>query len=274
MTSLTGIAFVKVEGLGNDFLLIDLTHPSAATPPITKLQAAAPWLCDRRRGVGGDGLLLVTPGEQPGHAGRMTVINSDGSRPEMCGNGLRCVALYLAATARENNLTIATDAGPRRCHVDAATPWSGVVEVDMGPAIVAPPRMIAGHEFIPVNVGNPHAINFVAATADPKALAHTLGPKIEVDPAFPERTNVEFAQLAADGSITLWVWERGCGITAACGTGACATVAAACAHGLVPDRTNTRVHLPGGVLTVSMRDDHAWMTGPAEVAFRGVTREF
>ena len=262
------LPFLKVEGLGNDFLLIDL-RPADSAVTIASLQARAPALCDRRTGVGADGLLLVLGPQRPGSAGTMLVINHDGSRPEMCGNGLRCVALHLAAGP--GSLQVDTDAGPRRCHVRPdGTGRAGEVEVDMGLAAPLGDRLVAGRRFAAFSLGNPHAVAFIGPDEDPEQLARTLGPLVELDPQFPARTNVEFARREADGSLTLWVWERGCGITAACGTGACATVAAAVADGLVTRDLPVRVQLPGGALSVRLADGHVHMTGPARLVFRGL----
>jgi diaminopimelate epimerase len=260
------LSFVKVEGLGNDFLLLDVRHCPLDLEP---LAARAPMLCDRRLGVGGDGLLVIAPPRTPGAAGTMIVVNHDGSRPEMCGNGLRCVALFLANTDPE--VLVDTDAGPRACRVlhRAVDGRSGEVEVDMGPALHLGPHRIADREFLAVSLGNPHVVTFVGRDEDPEALARELGPGIERDRRFPDRTNVEFARLEADRSLTLWVWERGCGITAACGTGACATVAAAARQGLVAPDTAVRVQLPGGPLQVRLAGDRVWMTGPARQVFHG-----
>jgi diaminopimelate epimerase len=253
------VSFLKVEGLGNDFLLIDLRD---APDQLPALQARAPALCDRRTGVGGDGLLVLLPATTPHARATMVVVNHDGSRPEMCGNGLRCVARHLAGG--DATLVVDTDAGPRQCTVRG-----DAVEVDMGIATLQPPCSLVEREFTPVSVGNPHAITFLGPHEDPEQLARTLGPLVERDPRFPDRTNVEFARLNADGSLLLWVWERGCGITAACGTGACATVAAAVHHRLVPADAAITVHLPGGRLAVRWHDGRVWMTGPARPVFRG-----
>ncbi len=280
------LPFVKVEGLGNDFLLIDLSRPGdgpldpqpgrlapapdpdALAAHLTALQRDAPALCDRRTGVGGDGLLIVAPPQRPDSAATMLVINHDGSRPEMCGNGLRCVALFVAGGP--STLRIDTDAGPRLCHVRARTSSEGEVEVDMGPAEPLGTRLVAGRSFAAFSLGNPHAVAFVGPGEDPEQLARALGPQVERDPQFPARTNVEFARREPDGSLTLWVWERGCGITAACGTGACATLAAAVAQGLAPADLPVRVQLPGGPLTVRLTAGHVLMTGPARLVFRGL----
>ena len=262
-------AFLKVEGLGNDFLLIDLRAHTGRLAELTELQTRAPALCHRRTGVGGDGLLVLTPPTSPHARATMVVINHDGSRPEMCGNGLRCVALVLADGP--GSFVVDTDAGPRLCTVAelADDRTAGELEVDMGVATIQGDRRIDPHTFTAVSVGNPHAVAFVDRLDDPERLARQYGPTAERDPQFPQRTNVEFARVEPDGGITLWVWERGCGITAACGTGACATVAAAVHHGLVPADTAIPVQLPGGRLTVRWHDDRVSMTGPARVVFRG-----
>lgn len=271
------LRFAKVEGLGNDFLLLDRRDaaPDAVNAALPALQRHAPALCDRRFGVGGDGLLVVAPPQSPGSAATMIVVNHDGSRPEMCGNGLRCVALVVAAASRD--LVIDTDAGPRACLVREFHPGtcpSGQVVIDMGiPRMLGERRPAAGdgRAFAAVSMGNPHAIAFVGPGEDPEALARASGPALERDPLFPGRTNVEFARVEPDGTLTLWVWERGCGITSACGTGACATVAAAIAQGLVPAGSEVVVRLPGGPLRVRQDRPGAAiaMTGPARVVFLG-----
>ncbi len=270
------LTFQKVEGLGNDFLVVDWRDRDAQSGALSALQEAAPSLCDRRRGVGGDGILVIASASQPGCDAAMIVINHDGSRPEMCGNGLRCVALYLhrqGGVAPE--MTIETDAGPLRCECIGADQRSGQIRIAMGAATPLGERRPAaaqGRVFQAVSTGNPHAIAFVGDADDPEELARSLGPAIERDPLFPNRTNVEFAKVEADGSITLWVWERGCGITEACGTGACATVAAAVRLRLVPAATPIRVRLPGGWLRVeapSDARDSLIMSGPARLVFAG-----
>lgn len=270
-----GRPFIKVEGLGNDFMLVE-----GQAADLAALADAAPRLCDRRRGIGGDGILVVGPGSSPGAVRTMWVVNHDGSRPEMCGNGLRCVALWTAATVGRSEITIDTDDGPKRCVVTpspSGAPEPGQqaeVEVDMGPARRGEPVTPAasdGRTFAQVSMGNPHAIAFVREAEDPETLARRLGPGMEVDPAFPEGTNVELAAVR-DGSIVLWVWERGCGITDACGTGACATAAAAVDAGHCPADVPIRVELPGGVLTITVPSDGRQgvrMQGPARLVFRG-----
>jgi diaminopimelate epimerase len=270
------VQFLKVEGLGNDFLLLDrLDHDaSAVDSEVTTLRRAAPGLCDRRTGVGGDGILVVAPPRGDETQATMIVINHDGSRPEMCGNGVRCVAHWLAERLDRDHLLVDTDAGVRDCQVLSRDPRRAQVAVGMGPARhlgKQTPAAGAGRTFADVSMGNPHAICFVGVDEDPRELAHALGPQIEVDPAYPDRTNVEFAKPGDDG-ITLWVWERGCGITGACGTGACATAAAAVAAGLADPDEDVSIKLPGGVLHVRVPTDpeaHVVMTGPAAIVFSG-----
>lgn len=284
------LEFIKVEGLGNDFLLLDLRDrhrdPARARKIAESLRPLAPRLCHRRTGVGGDGLLIVCPPDDEREArGRMIVINHDGSRPEMCGNGLRCVALHLVLTepepahgqAEASEFHVSTDVGELGCLVSELDRdgRSAQVSVAMGPArrlgrhrpAAAPNRTFYG-----ISMGNPHAVTFVGNEEDPRALAHELGPLVERDPLYPDRTNVEFVRREPNGVLTTWVWERGCGITQACGTGACAVVAAAVDLGLATSGRKTTVRLPGGPLTIRARRSEkatVIMTGPAREVFRG-----
>lgn len=284
-TPLPSFEFVKVEGLGNDFLVVDAREgtPLAARTEthdewIEAFQDHAKALCERRFGIGADGILLVLDARSMKHVARMVVINADGSRPEMCGNGLRCVAAHLLPEAdTQGVLEIDTDAGPKRCELRRVDHHQCIVRVDMGVARLLGELPLArgeGRSFSEVDIGNPHTIAFV--DDDPEGLARTLGPAIEVDPRYPARTNVEFARIEAPDHVTLWVWERGCGITHACGTGACATIAAATHRGLLSADQDVRVDLPGGTLRVRAvpvdADTHAWrmtMTGPATKVYRG-----
>jgi len=267
------LQFSKVEGLGNDFLLLDRLD-GLDDGELVRLREAAPRLCDRRTGVGGDGILIVAPPTEGGSTATMIVINHDGSRPEMCGNGLRCVAQRLAEQTGKDQVRVDTDAGVRNCQVRSDENGTAEVSVSMGPAIRLgdqAPASAAPRLFIGVSMGNPHAICFVDADEDPEALARELGPQVEIDPAYPDRTNVEFCRPDADG-LTLWVWERGCGITGACGTGACATAAAAVEAGHAKADRDLTVRLPGGDLSIRVPanpSDEVIMTGPARVAFEG-----
>lgn len=274
------LPFTKVEGLGNDFVLVDLRADGpACAPDLDSLRARAPQLCDRRRGVGGDGLLLVTASEIAEAEAAMVVINFDGSRPEMCGNGLRCVAAHVGARAglvAGARLAIETDAGLLGCELETLAtvdgPFFAEVRVDMGPAERRGETTLEGRRFVDVSMGNPHAICFVEADPDIDEL-RTLGPLVEDHPAYaPARTNVEFARVVGPERIILWVWERGVGLTQACGTGACATAVAAADAGLVAYDRPVEVRLPGGKLTIVVPSDRSQgvrMAGPAREVFRG-----
>ena len=263
------IPFTKMHGLGNDFVVLDAR--AAPLPPMTAAIARA--LADRRTGIGCDQLVLLEPDDT--HAFRMRIFNSDGSEVEACGNASRAVALL-----HGEPVTIATGGGPI-----ALEPVEGGARVDMGrprfdwdaiplayPMDTA--RMPVGwaegdcHLEGPmaVNVGNPHVIFFVP-DADAVPLA-SLGPVIEHDPLFPERVNVNVASLAGPDHLRLRVWERGAGLTRACGTGACATAVAAIRQGLV--HSPVRVTLPGGDLAIAWEPGGTiLMSGPATTSFSG-----
>ena len=289
------LPFTKVEGLGNDFVVVDLRSASASAggaDASIQEPAIVRAVCDRHFGIGADGVLAILPGVE-GDA-RMRVLNADGSEAEMCGNGIRCVAkvLYDGDPAlRRPVLRIDTGAGLLACAIDAEDGKARSVAVEMGrprltrgeipmqPAgserAVRAPISARGTRFkmTAVSMGNPHAVIFVDdPSANLRALAEEFGPTLEVDPLFPRRTNVEFARVhAVNGSaeIDLVVWERGCGITLACGTGACATVAAACVEERLHPGTETPVHLPGGTLHITVAPDLAGvrMRGPEMTVF-------
>jgi diaminopimelate epimerase len=268
------LRFDKYEGLGNDFVVIDAADESVVSP------AQAKALCDRRFGIGADGVLLVLPARSTRCAGRMRVINADGSIPEMCGNGLRCIALHqarrlpgarLPLMLSALDLVIETDAGERACRLDAAGP-KATITVDMGPVRVQGERalQVNGEKLVVslADAGNPHAVLFGEFT---RADAERLGPRIATHSDFPRGINVEFARLGAEG-IDLLVWERGVGLTLACGTGACATVAVACAKNLTQRGDAVSVSLPGGPLRVTLEESgRATMRGPARHVFSGET---
>jgi diaminopimelate epimerase len=236
--------------------------------------------------VGADGVLAILPGQQ-GDA-RMRVINADGSEAEMCGNGIRCVAKVLwekDPSLRRPVLRIDTGAGLLACAIEAEGEQVRTVAVQMGrprltrgeipmtgPAaerVVRTPLRVGDLtvSVTAVSMGNPHAVIFIDdPAADLLALAERHGPKLEVDPVFPRRTNVEFARVR-DGEIDLVVWERGCGITLACGTGACATAVAACLEGRTRPGREVKVHLPGGPLFITVAPENEG----AEPTFAGVT---
>lgn len=260
------VPFVKMHGLGNDFVVLD-ARETALPAPMTP--AIARTLADRRQGIGCDQLVLLEPSDS--HDFRVRFFNSDGSESGACGNGSRAVALLHGAPA-----VIETGGGPV-----ALEPQDGGARVDMGaprfdwdaiplayPMDTA--RLPLGWETLEgpmaVNVGNPHAVFFVE---DAEAVElERLGPLIEHDPVFPERVNVNVASLAGPDHLTLRVWERGAGLTRACGTGACASAVAAIRRGLVA--SPVRVSLPRGDLVIDWQPGGTiLMSGPATEAFRG-----
>jgi diaminopimelate epimerase len=263
--------FAKYEGLGNDFIVLDLARADELDPK------SVPELCDRRFGIGADGVLLVLPpsqlASQQGAAARMLVQNADGSIPEMCGNGLRCVALHLALArgATDLDVVVETDSGSRRCEVFGAGTSVAHVRVDMGIVKVLERRRLAlegeSIDLAVVDAGNPHAVVF---RSEPRADLERLGPSIARHPSFASGTNVELCKKRGD-AIDVFVWERGVGPTLACGTGACAVVAEACATGIVPYDTKVVVHLPGGSLGVihDQKTGRTQLDGPARLVFRG-----
>lgn len=260
------LQFTKYEGLGNDFIIVDAAHPQAFSPDDARR------LCDRHFGIGGDGLLLVSPGQRPEARATMTVLNADGSRPEMCGNGLRCVALHLAQRdgKRDVDYAIDTDAGPRGCQVRGADA-AAEVSLDMGQAVLLD-KIAAEHagqhyEFHRVSTGNPHAIAFDAAldetTIDRFAATVSAG--------IAGGSNVEFVTQTAPATFRVVVWERGVGRTLACGTGAVAVAAAAVTTGRAALDQPISLHLPGGELMVTVRTSALLTTlrGPARRVFSG-----
>lgn len=268
------LAFTKYQGIGNDFLVVSAAHPEALTPE------DAIRLCDRHYGVGGDGVLIVSPGGA-GTRARMTVLNADGSRPEMCGNGLRCVALALVHEAlvhdggsRSAEFVMGTDAGPRAASVtlDADRPDTGLIRTSMGTGELGAPFQVEfeGREypFSFVSMGNPHAVCFRSAISD--AELDRLGPLVNA--RFPSGTNVEIVTQRGERALDVHVWERGVGRTLACGTGAVGSVVAAATQNLVPFDQDITVRLPGGEVTVRVgRDRSTELRGPAARVFAGST---
>ncbi|NES04605.1 MAG: diaminopimelate epimerase [Okeania sp. SIO2F4] len=277
------ISFTKYHGLGNDFILIDNRHQSQ--PILTPEQAIK--LCDRHFGIGADGIIFALPGEEQADY-TMRIFNSDGSEPEMCGNGIRCLAKFIAELENNNKTkyNIYTGAGL----IVPELKGDGQVTVDMGqPKLLASeipttlsnpdekvvdrPLEVAGKSWSVtcVSMGNPHCITFVE---DVNGIDLTkIGPEFEHHPVFPERTNTEFIQVISPKYVKMRVWERGAGATLACGTGACASVVAG-----VLTQNNERlvtVELPGGCLEIewSTTDQKIYMTGPAEKVFTGVIDE-
>ncbi len=241
--------FEKWQGLGNDFVLVG----REITPEIARL------LCDRRLGIGADGVLCIDR-----NAPAMIVLNADGSRPEMCGNGLRCVAGWLAERGERNPaITVMTDAGPRACTMTRLADGHYDVCAHMGAASVQGEMSFEGRRFILVDVGNPHAVCFETLNAGE---ADRLGPALEshVDGG----VNVELVSPSA-GGFTTCVFERGVGWTDACGTGACAVAAAAVSEGLAAADEVVNVLLPGGTLAIEITSLGVQMRGPAKRVFVG-----
>jgi diaminopimelate epimerase len=258
--------FVKMHGLGNDFVVLDLLNRE---PPADPARLARE-VCDRHFAIGADGLALILPSERAD--ARMRIFNPDGSEPEMCGNAVRCVAKYLfeAGRARGERVAVETGAGVKDMRVFVKGGRVARVSVDMGvPKETGHAEfLIAGAraEFMLVSMGNPHAVTYSLYPEDDAF--YKYGPRIERNPVFPEGTNVEFCEVLDRGHIRVRVWERGAGPTLACGTGAGASLFAGVRTGLIDRRAV--VTLPGGDLEYELTDDgRAVMTGPAAEAFRG-----
>ncbi|MBN3961030.1 diaminopimelate epimerase [Nostoc sp. NMS8] len=281
------IEFTKYHGLGNDFILID--NRSSSLPVLTPEQAIE--LCDRHFGIGADGVIFALPGEN-GTDYTMRIFNSDGSEPEMCGNGIRCLAGFLAdLEGLETGQEFSQSSITYRIHTLAGVMIpqilpNGQVKVDMGlprllageiPTTLAPaeekvislPLEVAGQtwDVTCVSMGNPHSITFVEDVAAIEL--ESIGPKFEHHSVFPQRINTEFIQVVRRDYLKMRVWERGAGITLACGTGACASLVAGVLTGKC-DRTAT-IELPGGPLQIewSEVDQRVYMTGPAKRVFTG-----
>ena len=259
-----GLGFAKYEGLGNDFIVVDAASPDAVSP------ARAKALCDRHFGVGADGVILVLPSSSAD--ARMLVLNADGSRPEMCGNGLRCVALHvaLARDASKADLAIETDAGPLDCAVERDGATARVAAL-VGHGQTSEPFEASfegtRHVFERVSMGNPHAITFDAAVSE--AEIDRFAPS--VSGSIVGGSNVEFARVVDPRRIDLVVWERGVGRTLACGTGAAATAVASAVKGRSPFGEPIRVELPGGPLELTVDEPtlSVRMRGPARRVFVG-----
>lgn len=271
--------FAKYHGIGNDFVMLaDMDAALSLSPELVRS------LCDRRLGIGGDGVIRVAPGGD-GANFFMDYVNSDGSVGEMCGNGIRCLALFVRAEGFTDatEMRVATRSGPKVVQVVDGER----VRVDMGPPVFDPrdiPVVWDGHDALHAKIeledgvleaaclsmGNPHAVLFV----DDPALSPvaTLGPVLETHAMFPSKTNAEFATIESPARVRMRVWERGAGETRACGTGACAVaVAARLLHGT---EVRTTIALPGGELEIEWagsidRPSSVFMTGPAVKSFEG-----
>ncbi|HKH69157.1 MAG TPA: diaminopimelate epimerase [Reyranella sp.] len=269
--------FLKMHGLGNDFVVLDARTAALDLTPERRRAIA-----DRRLGVGCDQLIVLEPPTEREADVFMRIYNPDGGEAQACGNATRCVASVVMDERKTDQVTVQTVAGLLESQkTGVGSNGLPVISVDMGLARLdwrdIPVREACDTKHMPVgigplqdpvgtNMGNPHATFFVDdAAAIPLG---ELGPKLEHDRFFPERANIGVAQLLGEGRLRLRVWERGAGITLACGSGACAAVVAASRRGLVP--REAEVVLDGGTLTIEwLRDDHVLMTGGIAVAFKG-----
>lgn len=272
--------FTKMHGLGNDYVYID---GFAHKPPANPVDVAR-RISERHFGVGSDGLILILPSETAD--ARMRMFNADGSESEMCGNGLRCVAKYVHdhGIARKPNLRIETGRGILMVSLEVHDGIARRVTVDMGEPILRSmdiPTTLPGdppvnaplsvgddlHHVTCVSMGNPHAVAYVRDVAS--LHLDRVGPLVEHHSAFPRRVNAHFVQVHSSTEATMRTWERGSGVTLACGTGACAV----CVAGVLTERTGRMLlaHLPGGDLNLewSTTDNHVYMTGPATEVFSG-----
>ncbi len=260
--------FTKMQGLGNDYLYVF----AAALPP--HVAALTKRLSDRHFGAGADGMIFILPSDKADFM--MRIFNADGSEAEMCGNGIRCVGKYVydKGYTDKTRLTVETLAGIKTLALHVANGSVQTVTVDMGHVTVGAPQTVTAAEsavqLLPVNMGNPHAVVFVNNAED--APLATVGAALSVHPSFPDGVNVEFVSAADSTHLRMRVWERGSGVTLACGTGACAAVAAAIAAGFCAKNTAVTVMLDGGALTVQVDENGGvTMTGPAETVFEGET---
>ena len=264
------LQFVKMNGIGNDFVVLD-----ARATPVDLTTDQARYIADRNFGIGCDQILIIAPSDQADIT--MHILNSDGSVAGACGNGSRCVADLVMGQMGQSRLSMETRGG-----IILAERIGDDIAIDMGPAQLdwqniplAEERDTAGFDLgfenippsIAVNMGNPHAVHIVD-DAEAIDLA-AIGPQLEHHPIFPDRANIEFISLIAPDEIRMRVWERGAGITIACGTGACASAVAAARAGLTS--RHVKVHLDGGMLDIKWRaDGGVTMTGPSSYVFDGV----
>jgi diaminopimelate epimerase len=274
---MANLPFLKMHGLGNDFVVLD-----ARTAALDLTPERRRTIADRRLGVGCDQLIVLEPPTEREADVFMRIYNPDGGEAGACGNATRCVASVVMDERKTDQVTVQTIAGLLESQkTGVGSNGLPVISVDMGPARLdwreIPVREACDTNHMPIgvgplqdpvgtNMGNPHATFFVDdAAAIPLG---ELGPKLEHDRFFPERANIGVAQLMGESRLRLRVWERGAGITLACGSGACAAVVAASRRGLVPRKAD--VVLEGGTLTIEwLRDDHVLMTGGIAVAFKG-----
>ena len=253
--------FTKMHGVGNDFIILDPEEAASRDLP-----SLARHACDRHFGVGADGILIPVPSDVADL--KMVYLNSDGSPSEMCGNGVRCLARYAKdqGLVSGNALTVETGAGVKKVVLSG----DGSSRVDMGPPAFDSEVELHGFRFLRVSMGNPHAVALLENEGDVEALdLRAVGPPIENDPLFPEKTNVEFVHARDTHEVRMRIWERGAGETLASGSGSCATAVAAVWHGFV--QSPVRVLQDGGAVEIEWAGDGepVYMTGPAEYVCEG-----
>lgn len=250
-----------MQGVGNDYIYVD-----AREQTITNPGQLAKRLSDRHFGVGGDGLVLMLPGEN-GAEITMAMYNADGSKGLMCGNAVRCVAQWLIEqkAVHGNMVRVNTKSGVKVVRRMRDNYFS----VDMGKAAVRQIELAGMHDLTAVEIGNPHVVWFPKFAIDHYDISR-LGKRIEHSKLFPHGTNVEFVRVVGDNHLQMRVWERGSGETLGCGTGACAAALASVARGLCNQEKLVRVSLPGGELVVDCAGEHVRLLGPAVTVFRGV----
>jgi diaminopimelate epimerase len=276
------LRFTKMHGIGNDYVYVDCVAAGGAAC-VADPAALARRVSPRHTGIGSDGVILICPSDSADC--RMEMYNADGSRGEMCGNGIRCVGKYVYdhGLVRKDTLRVATDAGTKVLRLHIRGGLVRAVTVDMGEPVLDGPRIPVAAEGRVINaplavdgktyaitcvsMGNPHCVTFVPSV-DGLPLAD-IGPRFEHHAFFPKRVNTEFVQVLARHELRMRVWERGSGETAACGTGACAVLVAA----VLNDKADRRatIHLNGGDLEIEWNaaDNHVLMTGAAEEVFSG-----
>ena len=273
------IKFTKMHGLGNDYVYMNAIHQH-----IEDESTLAQFVSNRHFGIGSDGLILICKSEKADF--KMRMFNSDGSEAEMCGNGIRCVGkfVYDKGLTQKTEVTIETLAGIKTVQLNVKNGKVETVKVDMGEPILEPKEIPVISEekpvknlklkaedkefvFTCVSMGNPHAITIVDNTKEFDV--EKYGKVLEVDKAFPNKTNVEFIEIVDKNNIKMRVWERGAGETLACGTGACASVVACVLNNLT--ERNVNVELLGGKLEIewNKNDNHVYMSGPAVTVFEG-----
>ncbi len=273
------LKFTKMHGCGNDYIYFNCFEQAVERP-----EKLSKKLSDRRFGVGGDGIILICPSEVAD--AKMRMFNLDGSEGKMCGNGIRCVGKYLYdnGLARKNEISIETLSGIKTLEVLEEDGKASLLTVNMGKAEFSPAKVpvnlaaekVVAHEatfagkpykVTCVSMGNPHCVVFCE---DINSLdLEKIGPAFENSELFPEKVNAEFVEVVDERTLNMRVWERGSGETLACGTGACAVVAAAVANGICKKNDDITVNLRGGVLRIKYTDETVYMTGGAETVFEG-----